>query len=99
MVSDIVFNKNGTMEVIIEVKSGEARLSNAQVKALAAAARNGQVSFTKGGPTLASKGVLPEVLVIGGNSEAIRRQLLREGINVVPDSVGKHRALRLLRPS
>ena len=105
MVGDIIFNANGTSLIILEVKSGMAELTPMQIRALAEAVKSGNIHLTNPaaakmfglevGQTFAEKRILPQVYVIDGNQEAIRRQMIRAGLEVIPESLGRHRVLRI----
>lgn len=97
MVADIIFRGNGTSVIIIEVKTGAATLTDNQVKVLAEAARTGGVYITnvdaankiKVEPrtTFGSKGIIPEVYIVGGDSAKIERQMRNQGLDVRPAGI------------
>jgi hypothetical protein len=100
MVADIVFSSNGVSAVaIVEVKSGAGELSPKQITALGEAARTGQIYIVsedaakkleiKPNVTFAAQRILPLVSVVGGNQEAITRQLRNQGLEVLPEGVGR----------
>lgn len=105
MVGDIVFSPNGTSLIVLEVKSGMAELTPMQIRALAEAVKSGNIHFTnpaaaqafklEAGRTFGAQGIIPQVYVIDGNREAIRRQMIRAGLEVIPESLGRHRVLRI----
>lgn len=105
-VADIVYRPNGTSEILIlEVKSGGARLTQQQLVTLAEAVRTGKVYLVneeaakKFGlrpyETFASKGIIPFVYVSGGNRDAITRQLNKLGIDAVPETTRRGQVPRL----
>jgi hypothetical protein len=108
-----VYRPNGTSEILIlEVKSGGARLSQQQLVTLVQAVRTGQVYLVneeaakKFGlrpyETFASKGIIPFVYVSGGNRDAITRQLNKLGIDAVPENTRRGQVPRLrlrIRPT
>jgi hypothetical protein len=105
MVGDIVFSPYGTSLIVLEVKSGMAELTPMQIRALAEAVKSGNIHLTNPaaakmfglevGQTFAEKKILPQVYVIDGNQEAIRRQMIRAGLEVIPEYLGRRRVLRL----
>jgi len=106
MTADIVFRPNGTSAIMIfEVKSGNARLSQQQLATLAQAVRTGKVYMVneeaakKFGlrpyETFASKSIIPEVYIAGGNQDAIGRQLQKLGIEVIPEKSRRGQIPRL----
>ncbi|MBI2736881.1 MAG: hypothetical protein HYX38_10095 [Rhodospirillales bacterium] len=106
MVADIMYLPNGTSEILIlEVKSGDATLSQRQLVTLVEAVRTGQVYLVneeaakKFGlrpyETFASKGIIPFVYVSGGNRDAIIRQLNKLGIDAVPEKTRRGQVPRL----
>ena len=105
MVGDIVFSPNGTSLIVLEVKSGMAELTPMQIRALAEAVKSGNIHLTNPaaakmfglevGQTFAEKKILPQVYVIDGNQEAIRRQMIRAGLEVIPEYLGRRRVLRI----
>src|SRR5262249_24943236 len=111
--ADIVFRRNGTASlVVVEVKSGDGRLTPQQLEKLAEAARTGKIYIVneqaadafkiKPNVTFADQGTLPEVLVLGGNLDAIAKQLRNQGLEVVPRGGrrgGGPAGLRVLRPN
>jgi hypothetical protein len=93
MVADIIFRGNGVSHlVIVEVKSGEARLSQRQVTLLAEALKTGDVYITnedkarelkvRPNETFKSQGIQPLVAVAGGAHGTIVRQLMNEGVDI-----------------
>lgn len=105
-VADIVYRPNGTSEILIlEVKSGGARLTQQQLVTLVEAVRTGNVYLVneeaakkfglRPRETFASKGIIPFVYVSGGNRDAITRQLNKLGIEVVPENTRRGQAPRL----
>ena len=86
MVGDIIFNANETSLIILEVKSGNIHFTNP------AAAEGFKL---EAGRTFGAQGIIPQVYVIDGNQEAIRRQMIRAGLEVIPESLGRHRVLRI----
>lgn len=91
MVVDIAHQPNGTMKIVIlEVKSGTARLTSNQAPVLAKAMRTGEVYIVNKKAakdfgirireTFAAQGRIPEVAVLGGDQDAIKKQLRNEGI-------------------
>ncbi|MBL0898303.1 MAG: hypothetical protein IBJ17_06345 [Reyranella sp.] len=110
MVGDIVLNRTGTSIVLIEVKSGMAELTPMQVKVLAEAVKSGNIYFTnveaaeklraenfriEANRTFAAQNIVPQVYIVDGNHEAMRRQLTRAGLEVVSRTVGAHRILAI----
>jgi hypothetical protein len=100
MVADIVFSGNGVSALaIVEVKSGAGELSPKQIAALGEAARTGKIYIVsedaaeklkiKPNVTFAAQHILPLVSVVGGNQEAITRQLRNQGLEVLPEGVGR----------
>jgi hypothetical protein len=98
MVADIIFRGNGTTTIIItEVKTGSGILTDNQVKALAKAARTGEVYITNAealekygiepNKTFGAQNIIPEVYVIGGDSAKIERQMRNQGLDVRPAGV------------
>jgi len=105
-VADIVYRPNGTSEILIlEVKSGGARLTQQQLVTLAEAVRTGKVYLVneeaakkfglRAYETFASKGIIPFVYVSGGNRDAITRQLNKLGIDAVAETTRRGQAPRL----
>jgi hypothetical protein len=103
---DIMFRPNGTSAVMIyEVKSGNARLSQQQLATFAQALRGGEIYIVneeaakKFGlrpyETFASKGILPFIYIVGGDQNAIMRQLAKLGIEVVREKPRRGQAPRL----
>lgn len=105
MVGDIVFSPNGTSLIVLEVKSGMAELTPMQIRALAEAVKSGNIYLTnpaaakafklEAGRTFGAQGIIPQVYVIDGNQEAIRRQMIRAGLEVIPEYLGRRRVLRI----
>ena len=97
MVADIIIKGNGTILIIIEVKTGGASLSPNQIKVMAEAIRTGKVYFTnakfaegtkiKPGVSFKEQRIVPEIYVLGGNSAKMERQMRNEGIDVRPAGV------------
>jgi hypothetical protein len=108
MVADFVFSSNGVARVaIVEIKSGEGELTPQQVEKLGEAARTGRIYIVndeaadrlgiKPRITFAAQEILPLLWVVGGNQQAIARQLRNQGLEVVPQGIGpRGRAARLL---
>jgi hypothetical protein len=109
-VTDLVWRRNGTAAVVItEVKAGNGILSRQQIDTLGEAVRTGEVYIKneeaaealkiKPRVTFAAQGLIPEVLVSGGNPEAIQRQLRNKGLEVIPEGVGPggRPTLRIIR--
>jgi hypothetical protein len=108
MVADIMFSSAGVARVaIVEVKSGAGDLTPQQIEKLGEAARTGKIYIVnevaarhlKIDPriTFAAQNILPLVWVVGGNQQAIARQLRNQGLEVVPEGVGRRgRPARLL---
>jgi hypothetical protein len=108
MVADFVFSSNGVARVaIVEIKSGEGELTPQQVEKLGEAARTGGIYIVneeaadrleiKPRITFAAQGIVPLLWVVGGNQQAIARQLRNQGLEVVPQGIGpRGRAARLL---
>jgi hypothetical protein len=105
MVADIVFRSNGTADIVIlEIKSGDGILTPKQLAKLAEAARTGNIYIVNEKAakslhieprvTFASQGILPQVYVVGGNHDAIARQLRNLGLEVVPERAGRGRPPR-----
>jgi hypothetical protein len=93
MVADIIFRGNGTSEIrIVEVKSGEARLSPSQAAVLAEALKTGDVYISnkkaaedlgiRPNETFKAQKIKPEVVVEGGSHATIARQLMNEGVDI-----------------
>lgn len=91
MVIDIAYRRNGSMQIVVlEVKSGTATLTSNQAKVLARALRTGEVYIVnekaakdfdiKTRETFAAQSRIPEVAVLGGDQDAIKKQLRNEGI-------------------
>jgi hypothetical protein len=113
MTADILFRPNGTSAIMIfEVKSGDARLSSQQLEKLAHAVRTGEVYIVnekaakefglRPYETFASKSIIPEVYITGGNQDAIARQLQKLGIEVIPEKGRRGQIPRLrlrIRPT
>ena len=106
MTVDIMFRPNGTsMIMIYEVKSGSARLSQQQLATLAQAVRTGEVYIVNEDAakkfglrpyeTFASKRIIPFVYIVGGDQDAILRQLAKLGIEVVREKPRRGQAPRL----
>jgi hypothetical protein len=106
MVADIILRPNGTTAIYItEVKSGDGKLSPRQAEILGEALRTGKISIVskdaaehlkvKPYKTFASQGIIPQVSVVGGNQDAIARQLKHQGVEVVPQKVRKGQPSRL----
>ncbi|MDP1841257.1 MAG: hypothetical protein Q8N31_10740 [Reyranella sp.] len=100
MMADIVFSGNGNATIhILEVKSGDAKLTSSQVLALAEAAKTGNIYIVNSEAaeklkidarkTFGAQGILPQVTVVGGDQEAIRRQMIRAGLDVVSEGAGR----------
>jgi hypothetical protein len=108
MVADIVFSGAGVARVaIVEIKSGEGELTPQQIEKLGEAVRTGKIYITnedaaerlriKPRITFAAQGIIPLVWVVGGNQQAIARQLRNQGLEVLPEPVGRRgRPARLL---
>jgi hypothetical protein len=108
MVADIVFSSAGVARVaIVEIKSGEGDLTPQQIEKLGEAVRTGKIYIVnedaarrlriKPRITFAAQNILPLVWVVGGNQQAIARQLRNQGLEVLPEGVGRRgRPARLL---
>jgi hypothetical protein len=109
-VTDLVWRRNGTAAVVVtEVKAGSGILSRQQVDALAETVRSGNVYIKnedaaealkiKPWVTFADQGILPEVLISGGNPEAIVKQFRNKGVEAIPGGKGPdgRPILRILR--
>ncbi len=108
MVADIVFSSAGVARVaIVEIKSGAGDLTPQQIEKLGEAVRTGKIYIVnedaaerlgiKPRITFAAQKILPLVWVVGGNQQAIARQLRNQGLEVVPEGVGRRgRPARLL---
>jgi hypothetical protein len=108
---DIMFRPNGTSAIMIyEVKSGTARLSQQQLATFAQALRTGEIYIVNEDAakkfglrpyeTFASKSIIPFVYIVGGDQDAIMRQLAKLGIEVVREKPRRGQAprLRVVRP-
>jgi hypothetical protein len=100
MVADIFFRGNGTAAInLLEVKSGDAILSPRQLQALAEAAKTGNIYIVnpeaaakleiKTHETFGAQKILPLVSVIGGDQEAIRKQMRSVGLEVISEGGGR----------
>jgi hypothetical protein len=108
MVADIVFSSAGVARVaIVEIKSGAGDLTPQQIEKLGEAVRTGKIYMVNEDAarrleieprvTFAAQKILPLVWVVGGNQQAIARQLRNQGLEVVPEGVGRRgRPARLL---
>jgi hypothetical protein len=108
MVADIMFSSAGVARVaIVEVKSGAGDLTPQQIEKLGEAARTGKIYIVNEDAarhleidpriTFAAQKIIPLVWVVGGNQKAIARQLRNQGLEVVPEGVGRRgRPARLL---
>jgi hypothetical protein len=108
MVADIVFSSAGVARVaILEIKSGAGDLTAQQLEKLGEAVRTGKIYINnedaakrlkiKPGITFADQKIIPLVWVVGGNQQAIARQLRNQGLEVLPERVGRRgRPARLL---
>jgi hypothetical protein len=93
MVADIIFRGSGVSHLeIVEVKTGEARLSKQQAALLAEALKTGDVYISneraaktlgiKPNETFKAQQIQPLVSVIGGAHGTIMRQLMNEGVDI-----------------
>jgi hypothetical protein len=100
MVADIFFRGNGTAAIhLLEVKSGDAKLSPRQLLALAEAAKTGNIYIVNPEAaaeleiqthiTFGAQHILPLVSVIGGDQEAIRKQMRSVGLDVISEGGGR----------
>jgi hypothetical protein len=105
MVADVIVTGGGNTHInvteihIVEVKTGNAILSEHQQRVLAEAVKEGRVYIVnqeaatklgiKPNVTLKAQHVIPYVWIIGGDQEAIKRQLSRQGIGYVPRGGGR----------
>ena len=100
MVADIIFTQSGNAAIqILEVKSGGGDLTPNQMRALAEAAKTGNIYIVnpekakalgvEPGKTFGAQGILPQVTVVGGDQEKIRRQMIKAGLEVVPAGSGR----------
>jgi hypothetical protein len=108
MVADIVFSSAGVARVaIVEIKSGAGDLTAQQLEKLGEAVRTGNIYINnedaakrlgiRPGITFAGQKIIPLVWVVGGNQQAIARQLRNQGLEVLPERVGRRgRPARLL---
>jgi len=108
MVADIVFSSAGVARVaILEIKSGAGDLTPQQLEKLGEAVRTGKIYINnedaakrlgiKPRITFAAQKIIPLVWVVGGNQQAIARQLRNQGLEVLPERVGRRgRPPRLL---
>lgn len=96
MVADVFISGGGVSHVhIVEIKSGNAVLSEHQVKVIAEAINSGRVYIVsekkgrslepgiKPNVTLSGQGIIPIVTIEGGDQEAIRRQFRNHGLEVL----------------
>jgi hypothetical protein len=101
MVADIMFNAGGTAAImIVEVKSGDGKLTPKQIAKLGEAARTGNIYIVneeaagkfriQPNVTFAAQGIIPQVFVVGGNHDEIARQLRNHGLEVLPERVGRN---------
>jgi hypothetical protein len=96
--------------MITEVKSGNGTLSPQQLEKLAEAARTGGIYIVNEAAaeklevrphvTFGKQGIMPQVFVVGGNQDAIAKQLRKVGLEVIPEKPrrGQPPRLRVLRP-
>jgi hypothetical protein len=108
MVADIVFSPSGVARIaIVEIKSGAGELTPQQLEKLGEAVRTGKIYIVneeaaerfriRPRVSFADQRIIPLVWVVGGNHEAIARQLRNQGLEVVPEGVGRRgRTARLL---
>jgi hypothetical protein len=93
MVVDIIFRGTGVSQlVIVEVKSGGAKLSERQAPLLAEALKSGDVYITnekaaktldiEANKTFKAQRILPLVSAVGGDRGTIVRQLINEGVDI-----------------
>ena len=94
MVADIIFLGSGVaqMLVIVEAKSGEAKLSPRQVTLPAEALKSGDVYISneeaaeklkvRPNETFQAQKIRPLVSVVGGSQSTIVRQLMNEGVDI-----------------
>ena len=94
MVADIIFRGSGVAQifVIVELKSGKARLSKRQVTLLGEALKSGDVYISnedtanklgiEANKTFKAQQIRPQVSVIGGSELTIVRQLRNEGVDI-----------------
>lgn len=106
MTADILFRPNGTSVImIVEVKSGDGKLTSNQLAKLAEAARSGGIYIVNDdvakrfeispNKTFSAQGIVPQVYVVGGNHGAIERQMRNLGLDVIPQKVRRGQPPRL----
>jgi hypothetical protein len=98
MVVDVFVTGGGVSHVqIVEVKSGDAKLTPNQLEKLTHAVRTQQVyivrkiSGIEPNKTFAEQGIRAIVTVVGGDQEAIKRQFRGVGIEYIPSGGGRGR--------
>ena len=111
MVGDIIHRPNGTIAIAItEVKSGDAKLSLNQAPKLAEAILTGKIYIVnepaaerleiKPRVTFADQKIVPQVVIVGGDQDAIKKQLRNLGVDTSPEKVrrGQPPRLRIILP-
>lgn len=96
MVADILHRPNGTTVVMItEVKSGDGKLTPHQATKLAAGVRTGKFYIVnepaakaldiEPRKTFAEQRIIPQVYIVGGDQDAIKKQLRNLGVEAIPE--------------
>jgi hypothetical protein len=111
MVADILHRPNGTIAITItEVKSGDGKLSLNQVPKLAEAILTGKIYIVNESAaktleieprkTFADQKIIPQVYIVGGDQDAIKKQLRNLGVEAIPEKVrrGQPPRLRMVLP-
>ena len=111
MVGDIIHRPNGTITITItEVKSGDAKLSLNQAPKLAEAILTRKIYIInepaakrleiKPRVTFADQKIIPQVVIVGGDQDAIKKQLRNLGVDTIPEKVrrGQPPRLRIILP-
>lgn len=111
MVGDILNRANGTITITItEVKSGDAKLSLNQAPKLAEAILTGKIYIVneraakeleiRPRETFADQKIVPQVVIVGGDQDAIKKQLRNLGVETTPEKVrrGQPPRLRIVLP-
>lgn len=110
MVGDILNRANGTITITItEVKSGDAKLSLNQAPKLAEAILTGKIYIVneraaetlgiRPRETFAKQNIVPQVVIVGGDQDAIKKQLKNLGVETIPEKVRRGAPrLRIILP-